>query len=295
MKCNQITELFDSYLKKTATSQEVQALETHIKTCESCRKQLELYRLYFADVKIEDDFPVPSQLNAKIKYAIQQARETKETKKIPFWQNKRILSAATACAFLFVASVLGVANYDKLQNAAKTPVTVETPVPAVIEKTVNITSDIPKQTPEAVPTPATVKESRQIPQASVTDEPVTPQMAEAYVLPDTSGEIQAYSGGSAVNTAADAATEITEKEEITEITGEVEPFIMQRNIKVAEDITLSSDWKDKILEAFPHEVISEEVFLVTITKAELETLLEFPLDADETKTQLTIRFTTLDE
>ncbi len=296
MNCKHAAELFDSYIKKTASKEDAAALEAHIANCDSCRKQLELYRFYFTDTNIENDFLVPSQLNAKIKYTIQQAKENaKNTKKIPFWQNKRILSAATACAFLFVAGILGVSNYEKLQNAAKTPVSVETPVVLTEEKSRTSVPVAQEQMPEPVPTPQTVsvpesvsapvaaKVSKNATRVPEKNEKAAPEAAELSVLADTSDEIQAYGSGGSTN--ASAEDTLTYQSD-----SETQSVKMQRNLVIAEDITLSFDQKDAVLTAYPHEVIADDLFLVTVTKAELETLLGSSVEADETKTQLVIRF-----
>ena len=278
MNCKQTIELFDRYVNGTLDSAKKKELECHLNTCEECKKQLELYRFYFSDVKIEDDFPVPAQLNAKIQYTLQQARLAKDPKKIPFWQNKRILSAATACAFLFVASILGVSNYEKLQNAAKTSVVVGTPAISSNE-TAKV---VPEQTPEPTSAPVMARTTRQTPQISVADEPVLPQ-DEAAFISDTTNDIAAYSEEEHTN----SVTEDTQEESSA-------AFNLQRTVVPAEDITLSPDIKEAILLTYPYEILSEDVYLVAVTKAELETILGYPLDTEE-KDQLIIRFTTIEE
>lgn len=270
MNCKETVALFDSYVNKTINSAEKQALEEHLKTCETCRKQLELYSFYFSDVKIEDDFLVPSQLNAKIKYTIQQAREQKETKKIPFWQNKRIFSAATACAFLLMAGIFGISNYQALQDAAKSPV-IETNDPVIQGEIANLNTAL-----EQSETPAMAKESRQVTPVYNNHEETLPETANEAPTPEVSEDVAAYSGEANTNFTADAVAE---------------PFTMTRTVAAPEDISLSVDWKDTILTQFPHEVITEDIFLVTVTKAELEAITGQIVETDETKTQLFIRFT----
>lgn len=289
MNCNHAIELLDSYVKGTATENNKKALESHLKTCKTCQKQLELYRVFISDAtKIEDDFPVPSQLNAKIKYTIQQARETRESKKIPFWMNKQLLSTATACAFLLVAGIWGASNYTKLQNAAGIS-KIET---ASSITTNQVTETAPKKeqaiTQAPTPSPAVMAKAKQvaeIPDNSATNEAITqdtvpvPQLAEEPPVLEASDDISAYSGGADAN-ATDAAKS--------------ETALMQRRMVPTEDATISSEWKEVVLATFPHEILSEDTFLVTATKADLEALMGCSVDADETKTQLTIRFLTLE-
>ena len=269
MNCKETVALFDSYVNKTINPAEKQALEEHLKTCETCRKQLELYSLYFSDVKIEDDFLVPSQLNAKIKYTIQQAREKKEAKKIPFWQNKRILSAATACAFLLMAGLWGASNYSGLKKAANTTA-IKTNEPVIQGEIANLNT-----ASEQSETPAMAKESRQVTPVYNHHEETLPEAANEAPIPEVSEDVAAYSGEADTNFTTDAVAE---------------PFTMTRTVAAPEDISLSVDWKDTILTQFPHEVITEDIFLVTVTKAELETITGQILETDETKTQLFIRF-----
>ena len=272
MKCKHIVELFDSYVNGTADVGVKQAIEDHLKTCDACRKQLELYRFYFQDVKIENDFPVPSDLNAKIKYAIHQ---TKQKKKIPFWQNKRILSAATVCAFLLVAGIWGTSNYTKLQNAANT-VTVEN------------TASITKETDEPpLATPEVVQYTRQIPEPSVTTPTNAPEVAAIEPLSDHSTQIAAYAGNEEANIGGGG--EVNQDSGDTIATNE-EAFTLKRNIVATEDVTVLAEWKEQILSQFPNEELSENTYLVTVTKPELEALLGCSIDADENKAQLILRF-----
>lgn len=267
MKCKQTVALFDAYINGTISPAEKQALKSHLETCESCKKQLELYHFYFSDVKIEEDFPVPAQLNAKIKYTLQQARDAKEPKKLPFWQNKRILSAATACAFLFVAGILGASNYDKLQNASGTPVLTEPPVAVSNE----IAKMIPEETPSPTSAPTVAKVTQQTPQVAVISESVPPQ-DEIAMLSDAPEDIPAYSEEEQNNA-------VSENVQDTSATG----FSLQRTVIPAEDVTLSIDWKESILLTYPHEILSDDLFLVAVTPAELEIMLGYPLDTEETK------------
>ncbi len=283
MKCKQTAEFFDSYINGTINAADKQSLENHLEACESCRKQLELYRFYFSDVKIENDFPVPSQLNAKIKYTIEQARAAKATKKIPFWQSKRILSVATACAFLFVAGIWGGANYTKLQDAASTPVIETTnPItqgePASVEEADRILSD------SSVSAPVLAKQAGEAAQIPVQTEKTMPMLAAANPIPDVSNNQATYSAETNANLATDTVAGT-----------EIETFHLTRNLQEPEDLAISLEWKEKILTHFPHEVISEDTFLITATKAELESFLECSLDADETKTQLTVQFVSAEE
>ena len=101
-------------------------------------------------------------------------------------------------------------------------------------------------------------------------------MANIHQIPDASEDVAAYSNEADTNVIKDA---VMEKGKMT------------RSL-TTEDISLSADWKDTILANYPHEVITEDIFLVTISKTELENILGNSIETDETKTQLFIRFTT---
>ncbi len=272
MKCKQIVALFDSYISGTADVTVQKTVEDHLKTCEACKKQLALYRFYFQDAKIENDFPVPSDLNAKIKYTIHQA---KQQKKVPFWQNKRILSTATACAFLFVAGLWGISNYAKLQDAAN-PVIVETATP-VTQKT----NESPLATPEVI------QHTRQLPEPSVTTQTNVPEIAAIEPLSDQSTQIAAYSGNEEGNFGGGGGAKQNSEDLIA---NNEEVFTLKRNAVVSEDLTVLAEWKEQILSQFPNEELAENTYLVTVTKLELEELMECSVDADENKTQLILRF-----
>ncbi len=272
MKCKQIVALFDSYINGTADSTVRKTVEDHLKTCEACKKQLALYRFYFQDVKIENDFPAPSDLNAKIKYTIHQA---KQQKKVPFWQSKRILSVATACTFLLVAGLWGASNYRKLQDAAK---------PAIAEAPASVTQEI-NELPLA--TPEVVQNVRQMPEPTVIAQTNVPETAATEPLSDLSTQIPAYTGNKEANIGGgggvnqDFGDAIATNEEV---------YTLKRNIAAAEDIVILAEWKDQILSQFPGEELAENTYLVTVTKTELEELMGCSVDADENKTQLVLRF-----
>lgn len=358
MKCNHIVELFDSYLKGTATSQESSALEQHIATCETCRKQLELYRIFFADVNIENDFPVPPQLDAKIKYAVYQA---KSTKKVPFWQNKRILSAATACAFLFVVGIFGASRYSKIKEAAQVSnpqlvqtvdfSTGETDSNDVVTAEPEDVAQIPTQ--EQILNDAAASE-KTIPEESNNAKPqkeekVSPKATEK---PKSSSKVVAESAPKATpkpnntqktasadtNTATKAAPDVNTKVVATEAADTPKTVsekatdsamvsesgtkkalsptphptpqstqkpmdatiysargISQENTETDKNIVIADQWKEPILANFPHQAISNDTYLVTITKTELEAVLGYPTDANAGQSQLTLQFDSPDQ
>lgn len=354
MKCNHIVELFDSYLKGTATPQEASALEQHIATCETCRKQLELYRMFFADVNIENDFPVPPQLDAKIKYAVYQA---KATKKIPFWQNKRILSAATACAFLFVVGIFGASRYSKMKDAAQVTDPqlmqmadyankeaddndVVTSEPEDVmqlptqEQILNDATDSEKKLPEESNNSEAQKEEKASPKATekpkdnskvVTESPpkATPKPSNAQKNASTESKPLSKAAHD-VNTAVVAAETIKTPKAVSETaTDSAVPQesgtqkaavptpqptqkpedatvysareIAQENAGTGKNIVIANQWKESILADFPHEIISKDTYLVTITKAELEAVLGYSTDANAGQSQLTLQFVSTDQ
>ena len=118
MKCSQATALFAEYLNQTIQPADKKQLTEHLKECPSCQKQWEAYRFFFANSDIEEDFLVPSALNAKIKYTLHQA---KNNKKEPFFQNKQLLAGLTACSFLLVGTLWGTSHYRQLKEASMQP------------------------------------------------------------------------------------------------------------------------------------------------------------------------------
>lgn len=266
MKCDHIVSLFDSYLNGTASIDDVAALEQHIATCESCRNRLELYRFYFRDTTIEDDFPVPSQLNAKIKYAIHQESSKK---KMPFWQNKRILSAATACALLFTVGIFGASHYAKMKEVAQTP---------SVESTDSI-----KAVKETAPSAEFPKDPKKIPESKSTTEEIvnSPATADLSALPEETAQIPAYSG----DTSAATSTEF-------KISTRAIPRVITES---SYDALLAEQWMEPILTKFPHEVLEDNTYLITATKQELEEFLGFSTGVTENKEQLVLKFVEITE
>ena len=262
MKCKHAVELFDSYLKGTAKWEDRTDLENHLATCEVCKQQFELYRFYFSDANVESDFPVPSQLNTKIKYAVYQ--QATKPKKVPFWQNKRILATATACAFLFVVGILGTSYFDKMKEAAKATNTEATTAAEQTEELLLASTSEVKSPTKQNPSPRSmiiVNESV----ADTTDE---------QTMEETEALIPAYDG---------------------ENIASPRHFMMgstvfYKNENVTPDLLVDAEWMDTILSEFPHEVLTEDTYLVTVTTEELETLMDCSVDADETKSQLTLQF-----
>ena len=261
MKCKHAVELFDSYLKGTANGEERTNLENHLATCEVCRQQFELYRFYFSGVTVENDFPVPSQLNAKIKYAVYQ--QAHKHKKVPFWQNKRILATATACAFLFVIGIMGTSYFSKIKDASNSTNT-EAITDAVQTQELFLASASETELPTAKnPSPRSV---------IVANESVA--TANAQTLEEAETTIPAYDG----------ETVETPRHFMMGAT------VFYKNENTSPDLQIDSEWMDAILSEFPHEVLTEDTYLVTVTAEELETLMGCSVDADETKSQLTLQF-----
>lgn len=262
MKCGRITGLFDSYIKGTATREEQAILENHIATCEACRKQLELYRYYFSDTAIEDDFSVPARLNASIQYAIHQERSKK---KIPFWQNRRIISAATACAFALVAGIWGISNYQNLKDMTQT----------LKQETVQ---PIPTEPATGVDEPESDSGSQPAPRKMVPDTPAPANITADATTEDA--QIAAYS--------EEASAPVHHAYTMGRT-------LLQPIMQTPQEIVIADTWMENLLAQFPNEIISEDIYLVTVTKAELEEFLGCSTDANEEAEQLVIRFVSIEE
>ncbi len=247
MKCSHAISLFDEYLKQTISLSDKQELTEHLKTCASCQKQWEAYRFFFENSNIEEDFLVPSQLNAKIKYTIHQA---KNNKKVPFFQNKQLLAGLTACSFLLVGAVFGTSYYQQLKDARTQPDT------GIVEPMVRTVDD-----------PSKMAES-------ISDEPNPARALSMDPTIETKNDTPAYLGDETENAPSNI-------------------MMVQEAMPTQNEVKISDQWQEKILIAFPHEVLTEDTYLVMATKEELEQLLGCSVDADESASQLTIQFVKL--
>lgn len=170
MKCSHASALFYDYLKQTISPSDRKLLEEHLNECSACQKQWEAYRFFFENSKIENDFPVPSQLNAKIKYTIHQA---KNSKKVPFFRSKQVLTWATTCSFLLVAGIWGSSYYQefKQQSTADPFIVTETAVSPTIAPTMDSDLEL-TQAPVAVSEPSKNENTKELHQATDTKKEV---------------------------------------------------------------------------------------------------------------------------
>ena len=114
MKCNECTEYFYEYLNKELDKRTSDEFSAHINTCRKCREEYKLYSAYFGLSKIEDDFSVPNNLDAKIIYKLNNLKEAKKPK-FQF-RTRKVLTYATSFSFLFVIAVFGTNYINKITN-----------------------------------------------------------------------------------------------------------------------------------------------------------------------------------
>ncbi len=305
MNCKQAENLFDAY--KRGTLQDTKALEEHLANCESCKKSWELYQLFFADTAIEQDFPVPNQLNAKIKYTLQQA---KNKKKIPFYRQKQVLSYATACCFLLMAGLWGTSHYQSLKNEITpsvvtnevqtdlvTSIPTESPVPEMV--TLQSGAEEANQLKRAVPAPPPAQTQAPVVQ-SQPEEVIKNEAAQNESTQNEAAMLSDTSYGTADHTPAVVSDETNTLESdksagsgggggsasvYARQTEEVMP--MTENLP---HVTVSQEHRLEILENYRHVELSENVYAVTIIREELENILQITIDIEE-KTEYIIEFT----
>ena len=272
MKCKQAEALIDEYNRNELSPEKKQAFEDHIQSCASCKKLLETYRLLLSDTKIEDDFPMPPQLNAKILYALQQVREEK---KVPFYRNKRVISFATACCFLLAAGIFGANNYEQFKALFR---------PSML------TSEIQTVTTQKTPTKTNSPSETETKNAQVT--PQTEPITEQTPAP----KIRAQSA-STLSEPDDATAPVSDSSYTTQPSEMSEPIVaVQRNqeqLPISEhpaDFTVSGELKDEILENYPHTELAENIFSVQIPEEKLEEILNIMLDFEEPKSEFVLEF-----
>lgn len=290
MNCKEATDLFSEHRMETLPQAKKQALEEHLNHCQSCQKAWKAYSVFFADTGIENDFLIPSQLNAKIKYTIHEANNKK---KVPFFRSKQVLSYATTCCFLLVAGIFGASHFGQLQENINTPYVATV---SDVQKTEAMETTAPQPefssadtqdvqpTPPAVrniskPTPAPKKNniSESTPENVTTpaSEPLA-DMANQKIAP--ASEEGASGGGGASLEAYNAYYTITRQ--------------VDQSLAISEypaDLTVSAEFQTTLLENYPHTELTASVYSITITKAELEEILEITTELEE-RTEYIIAF-----
>lgn len=286
MKCSAAQNLFGEYLKGSLSQEEIANLEHHLHDCEECKTKWETYRVFFSDTQIEQDFPVPSQLNAKIKYTLQQA---KNKKKIPFYRNKQVLSYATACCFLLMAGLFGTSHFEQMKEDVKQPVVTKEIITGTMQNT-------PAETPlpEPVMTETAAKQ--------------TPKLTKA--VPDSNKTVMPSSAPETNhNTAELLADSITSQDAVEESQNEAlmvaetaaeyeEPTTYARHggggslpiLEHPADFTVAESLRSQILDNYPHTKLSENLFSVQIPEDYLETLLGISIDTEESTTEYILEF-----
>ena len=129
LKCKDVIGMFDEYMNNNLDKTNSDDFIKHIELCENCRKDFELYKAYFSDINIENDFAFPNDLNAKIKYKL---NDIKKEKKFLF-RPKIVLTYATSISFLLLIGIFGSTYMENLKKPLENPKTaqieIETPIP----------------------------------------------------------------------------------------------------------------------------------------------------------------------
>lgn len=282
MNCKEASNLFSELRLETLSPEAQQELEEHLNHCQSCQKEWKIYNLFLADTRIEEDFPIPSQLNAKIKYTIDQA---KNKKKVPFYRNKQVLAFATACCFLLMAGIWGTSHFEALKNDMHStqitsqdqetaPQNVKTADTMEIPPEQNIPAYDPQPTPAVQPVtpknaPTTTDYATQDPLADTENAGIAP--ASETTLPSGGGS---EAGGE---------------------NSDASPFSRQRpedgnQAEHSADLTVNAQFCAELLEHYPNTQLAEQTYLITITKAELEEVLKETTTLEE-KSEYIILFT----
>lgn len=283
MNCKEASNLFSELRLGTLSPETQQELEEHLNHCQSCQKEWKIYNLFLADTRIEEDFPIPSQLNAKIKYTIDQA---KNKKKVPFYRNKQVLACATACCFLLMAGIWGTSHFEALKNDVHStritsqeqetaPQNTKTADTMEIPPEQNIPAYDPQPTPAVQPvTPKTAP--------TTTDSATQDLLADtenAGIAPASETTLPSGGGGSAADGEPYDASTFSRQLPTDGDQGEY-----------SADLTVSVQFCAELLEHYPNTQLAEQTYLITITKAELEEVLKETTTLEE-KSEYIILFT----
>jgi hypothetical protein len=131
MNCEECVGLFYEYLNNRLRKDAFLDFLEHIDDCPDCAQEFEIYKQCFKEDFLEQDFPFPEDLNARINYAVQNAREMDEKSKKVIWKeffenknllSRKVLAYAASFAFLFITAVFGgsyLKNIKNLKNAGQ--------------------------------------------------------------------------------------------------------------------------------------------------------------------------------
>lgn len=307
LRCRNLSDWFEEYLNGTISQPTKQAFESHLEECPHCRKQFELYQKYFQNREIESDFKLPSDLNAKIKYTVFQAKQAKKT---PVWRRKQTLAFVTAVSFLFVAGIWGGGQFDLWKKETVLPQNEQmmlsgenfqsdTAVPQ--EPNPKIEQSVPvAETPAVLDTTPQPKK-KVIPTAQPT---VTPQPSElsAEVLQESgtlasetdgaqavseenlsdSGSASGGGGGSPGHQQTQSPAMLFNARNIP-LTADLAPETV--------DITLDQKYKEVLLGKYPFVFLEDEIYRIDITHEELLAELGEETGIEDTnQTAFVIRF-----
>ncbi|MFQ5641748.1 MAG: anti-sigma factor family protein [bacterium] len=118
MKCENIQNLFMSYLTEDASEEEKLAFEAHVADCSSCASELKELRVVWSSLETWEDQSLPNHLVEKI---LSRAREAVVTVQENVWANswasfKRLLKPMAPIAMGLVAAVLSAGILSSKMN-----------------------------------------------------------------------------------------------------------------------------------------------------------------------------------
>ncbi len=252
MKCNneRIQELIPLYHDGNCTNSEKQAIEEHIKTCESCKEEFDLYATMADAFKLEDiELPVGFHENMMERLETED-NQTQIPKKQAFYiRNRSYMNVAAMLVFVILLSVIGLtkgnewfeSSYvakDEANSEGATAggvaddsgemnmISEESQDEMITEETVSDNESVKMHMSEAQPTDDSIDEEIEKPAIDI-DSTETQEVEEGIELRD-----EEYQEGSSQDTASETLnTAASTSESLVESDG----AIVKENAKVQDE------------------------------------------------------------
>jgi hypothetical protein len=297
--------MFDEYINNNLDKTSSDDFTKHLELCENCKKDFEIYKAYFSDINIENTYAFPQDLNANIKYKL---NDIKKEKKYLF-RPKIVLAYATSISFLLLFGIFGntyINNLKPVLDSTKTgQIKIKEPTPTnkpVDKNKAVLEAPTVNQTPKATQVPVIKPKNETINNAIPTDTPVlpstpAPSIGEQAIETPKAAETPAIS--TPIPSTATATTELIvptlateDKVEVSDNTKDAKlatipteqpeqggaslaPSMMQRSMKVQKiNVEISTAYKNELLQKYSYTEISTDLYNIN---TDIETLKkDFP-------------------
>jgi hypothetical protein len=268
-KCDEIIGIFDEYLNNKLDKESLDDFICHIKLCEDCKKDLEVYKAFFSDINIENDFAFPNDLNAKIKYKLNNIKKEKKY----LFKPKIVLAYATSISFLLIIGIFGNTYMNSLKKQSEGVSSIHKEVENSLmidnKEITKPSPDLPKPTQAPSKKPQSTPINKPIPSntpkvaiPAVTNEPdpvvATPNIESAPAI-ENEAPINIQNDIADTNNASKEATTTPQNERGLLFKSAIAPNAYEEQIV---NIEISEKYKEEILKKYTYIEISKDLYSI---------------------------------